>query len=50
MIMVEMNQDLVNHYFKNWTGISTFNTDDYNRGPSVFGLYFKDFPVLSIQH
>lgn len=41
--MVEMNQDLVNQYFKNWVGVSTYNTDDYNRGPSCFGLYFLDF-------
>jgi hypothetical protein len=41
--MAEFNQELVNSYIKNWVGISVYNTVDYNRGPSCFGLYFLDY-------
>ncbi len=37
---VEFNQKLVDQFFKNWVGISTYNTEDSQKGPSVFGLYF----------
>ncbi len=42
MSNVEFNQNLVDTYFHDWVGISTYNTEDYKKGPSVFGLYFPD--------
>jgi hypothetical protein len=44
---VEFNQELVNAYFKNWIGVSALNTDNYEKGPSAFGLYFPNRKVAS---
>lgn len=44
---VEFNQKLVNTYFTNWIGVSALNTEDYEKGPSVFGLYFPDRKTAS---
>ena len=40
--IVEFNQKLVDTYFTNWIGVSVMNTENYEKGPSVFGLYFPD--------
>ncbi|WP_375587217.1 hypothetical protein [Flagellimonas aurea] len=47
---VEFNQELVNTYFTNWIGVSAINTEDYEKGPSVFGLYFPDRKTASISY
>lgn len=47
---VEFNQELVNTYFKNWVGVSALNTDDYEKGPSAFGLYFPDRKTASTSY
>jgi hypothetical protein len=43
MTYIELNQDIVNKYFKNWIGVSIFNTDNPEREPSCFCLDFLDF-------
>jgi hypothetical protein len=40
--MVEMNQKLVDQYFKGWIDIAVYNTEDYAKGPSCLILEFKD--------
>jgi len=47
---VEFNQELVNNYFANWIGISTINTENYKKSPSVFGLYFPDRKTASMSY
>lgn len=44
---VEFNQELVDTYFTKWVGVSAINTEDYEKGPSVFGLYFPDRKTAS---
>jgi len=44
---VEFSQELVNTYFTNWIGVSALNTKNYEKGPSVFGLYFPDRKTAS---
>jgi hypothetical protein len=43
MTYVDLNQDIVNKYFKNWIGVSIFNTENPNKEPSCFCLDFLDF-------
>lgn len=47
---VEFNQELVDVYFTKWVGVSAINTEDYEKGPSVFGLYFPDRKTASTSY
>ncbi|WP_289665948.1 hypothetical protein [Flavobacterium panacagri] len=37
---VKFNQNLVDEYIHSWNGVSVYNTENYNIGHSVLGLYF----------
>jgi hypothetical protein len=40
--MVEMNQKLVDQYFKGWVDMAVYNTEDYAKGPSCLIMEFRD--------
>lgn len=40
--MIQFSQELVDAFFNSWIGVSTYNTNNYNIGPSAFGLYFPN--------
>lgn len=43
MKYTELTQDIVNKYFKDWIGVSIFNSEDPDKEPSCFGMDFLNF-------
>ena len=43
MKYTELTQDIVNKYFKDWIGVSIFNSEDPDKEPSCFAMDFLNF-------